>query len=67
MDYEKKRWFTETRHVDKDTGEELSKSQVERERWVKIGKSNTYEDKELYKLNIHTNEYKKNRQYRLFE
>lgn len=63
----RKRWFTETRYVDIDTGEELSKSQVEREHWIRKGGSDTIEDKGTYYLKIYTKHYERNRQQRLFE
>ncbi len=61
-----KRWFTETRYVDIETGEALSKSRVEREYWVKKGSSHTTQDCGTYLLKIHTNEYERNKQTRLF-
>lgn len=63
----RKRWFTEARYVDIDTGEELSKSQVEREHWIRKGGSDTIEDKGTYYLKIYTKHYERNRQQRLFE
>ncbi len=63
----KKRFFTQTEHVDIETGELLSKSRIERERWVKVGSSNKTVDKEKYYLKIYTLEYEQNRQTRLFE
>lgn len=63
----RKRWFTETRYVDIDTGEELSKSQVKREHWIRKGGSDTIEDKGTYYLKIYTKHYERNRQQRLFE
>lgn len=60
------RWFTESRHVDIETGEALTKSQVERENWTKIGSSQTIQDCGSYKLKIHTHEYRRNNQLRLF-
>ncbi len=56
------KWYTETRHVDIEAGESLSKSRVERERWIKKGSSNTIQNCGAYKLKIHTNEYERNRQ-----
>ncbi len=60
-----KKWFTETRHVDVETGEALSKSKVEREKWLKVGGSHTTQDCGTYWLKIHTNEYERSRQTKL--
>lgn len=67
MTNNKKRWFTETRHVDLETGEALSKSRVEREHWIKKGASSTTQDCGAYFLKIYTHEYERSRQTRLFE
>ncbi len=61
------KWFTETRNVDLDTGEYLSKARLEREKdlWIKKGKSKTVQDCGSYKLIVHTNEYERSKQYRI--
>ncbi len=61
----KKKWFTETRHVDCETGEALSESRVKREGWLKTGSSSTVTDCGMYNLKVFTNEYEKNRQVRI--
>ncbi len=60
-----KKWFTESRNVDRETGEELSTSRVEREKWVKVGSSKTKHYGKKFNLIIHTNEYERNRQQEL--
>ena len=46
--YGKIRWFTAREYVDKETGEMLSKSRVERERWIKDGSTYRIEYKKEY-------------------
>ena len=58
----KKRWFTTTEHVDRETGEVLTKAKVEREKWIKKGKTEQYEDKGTYHHKIIIYEYEQNRQ-----
>ncbi len=62
-----KRWFTETRNVDVETGESLSEARLKREKdmWILEGKSKTIQDCGVYNLKIHTNEYKRSRQVRI--
>ncbi len=62
MSVNKKRWFTESVYVDRDTGEVLSKSRVLRENWIKKDSSSRIEDKGMYNLKIVTYEYERNRQ-----
>lgn len=58
----KKRWFSETIYVDRDTGEVLDKARVERENWIKKNSSFEVIDKGTYNLKKITNEYERNRQ-----
>ncbi len=60
-----KKWFTETRHVDLETGEALSKSRVDREDWIKKGQSKTIQDCGMYNLKVITYEYEKSRQLKI--
>ncbi len=58
------KWFSETRWVDLETGEALSKSRVERE-YYKVNASKTTVDCGGYILKIHTNECRRTNQTRL--
>jgi hypothetical protein len=62
-----KKWYTETRYVDTETGEALTKARLERERldWIKTGSSHTVQDMGSYLLKIHTNEYARNPQQQI--
>ena len=60
-----KKWFTETRNVDIETGENLSKSRLEREDYIKVGGDYTIQDCGAYLLKIYTHHYEKNKQYKI--
>jgi hypothetical protein len=60
-----KKWYTVSQYVDVETGELLSKSQIERERWVKVGSSYEIEYNDNYNTKKYTNEYERNRQTRI--
>lgn len=61
----KKKWFTETRNVDIETGEILSKSRIEREKWVYLQNDHETRDCGKYMLKIIYKQYEKNRQTEL--
>mgnify|MGYP000161604481 CR=1 FL=1 len=61
----KKRWFTQKVNVDIETGEVLSDSRIERERYVYKRSSYTTEDCGAYYLKKVTKEYESNKQTRL--
>lgn len=63
---EMEKWYTIVEHVDKDTGELLTKARVEREFWVKVGTERTVERKPTYNISKITNIYEANKQTRLF-
>lgn len=60
-----KKWFSETRRVDRDTGELLDKARTVRENWIRKDSSQEIRDCGGYLLKIITIEYEKNRQQQL--
>lgn len=61
----KKKWFTETIHIDIETGEILGKNQLEREDWIKKGNEKQVKDCGTYMLNKYIIKYEKSRQLRI--
>ena len=63
----RKKWYSITHHVCKETGEMLTKSRVDREHWVKVGKHATidYSNNNYNLKNIYYH-YEKNKQYRIW-
>ena len=64
----KKRWYSITEHVDIETGELLTTSQLKREYWDKVGKEEkidySHRDYNLKKIIYH---YEKSKQQRLWD
>lgn len=61
----KKPWYTLTEHVDIETGELLTKSEVERGYYIKVGKDSRNDFKESHNNKIITYHYEKSRQQRI--
>lgn len=64
----KKKWYTITDRVDIETGECLTKSDIERGHWVKVGREQqTDYSNENYNLNKITIHYERSKQTRLWD
>lgn len=61
-----KKWYTETRRIDTETGEILTESRIKRENWIYTKKiDEQIQDCGGYTLKIINKKYEKNRQLRL--
>jgi hypothetical protein len=62
-----RKWYSVTEYVNIDTGEVISKSDVERGRFIRSGHDENVEHFNNYSIKKRLNYVKKNPQIRLFE